>query len=83
MIILSGDLWVLSPDFDFDPDRTYTLRSAYFGPSSGGELELATVTAYVIFYLHGGFLYSCRDSRTLITDTYKHTCICVRICIFM
>ncbi|RMX43744.1 hypothetical protein pdam_00023690 [Pocillopora damicornis] len=40
------DIWIISKTLSFNPDSTFIASSVYYGPSSGGELELSPISGY-------------------------------------
>lgn len=41
-----GDIWIVSKSIDFEPSATFVAKSAFFGPSSNGDLEIEPVSGY-------------------------------------
>ncbi|KAL9961786.1 hypothetical protein ACROYT_G030806 [Oculina patagonica] len=40
------DIWIISKTLSFNPDSTFIASSAYYGPSSSGELEIQPISGY-------------------------------------
>ncbi|KAJ7369746.1 Protein zgrf1 [Desmophyllum pertusum] len=40
------DIWIISKTLSFNPDSTFIASSAYYGPSSSGELEILPISGY-------------------------------------
>ena len=47
-IFLADDIWIISKTLSFNPDSTFVASSVYYGPSSGGELELSPIRSVAI-----------------------------------
>lgn len=64
---LLDDIWIISKTLSFNPDSTFIASSAYYGPSSSGELELHPIRWFktVISFSNSVVLYviKLRQSR--------------------
>lgn len=59
---LLDDIWIISKTLSFNPDSTFIASSAYYGPSSSGELELHPIRWFETFisFLNSVVLYITR-----------------------